>query len=306
MLNHTPPLNPVCVSCIFKKQMDRYPADAPRAQVMDYLRRLGDLLLNLPDGGSGPMLLEMISGVRRDVFGAAGAAMEPDYTALKRQYNALMMEVAAGEGLKDRVLAADDPVRVALGYAMIGNYIDFGALDTVDDGQLRALLSRAATEVSAEDAVYRTLAADLSSARRLTYLTDNCGEVVMDKMFVELLREMYPALSITVIVRGAPVLNDATMEDARQVDFDAIPGVHLMGNGDNIAGTALGRISEEARQALYGADIILAKGMANFETMQGCGLPVYYAFLCKCPMFADRFGVPLYSGMLVREDGKKS
>ncbi len=306
MIDHIPPLNPICVSCIFKKQMERYPVDAPREQVMAYLRRLGALLAELPECGSGPMLLEMIAEVRREVFGAAGAAMEPDYTALKRQYNALMMDMVAKEGISDRVRGAEDPVRVALGYAMIGNYIDFGALDSVAEDELRALLARAETEVSPQDTVYQDMATSLMAGRRLVYLTDNGGEIVMDKLLIELLRELYPGLAITVIVRGAPVLNDATVEDARQVGLDTIPGVRLMGNGDNIAGTALGRISEEARAALYGADVILAKGMANFETMQGCRLPVYYAFLCKCPMFADRFGVPLYSGMLVREAGEIS
>ena len=61
------------------------------------------------------------------------------------------------------------------------------------------------------------------------------------------------------------------------------------------------RISPAARAAITEADLILAKGQGNFETLQGCGLNVYYAFLCKCRFFADRFGVPVYTGMLVRE-----
>jgi uncharacterized protein with ATP-grasp and redox domains len=74
-----------------------------------------------------------------------------------------------------------------------------------------------------------------------------------------------------------------------------------MGNGDRLAGTDLTRISPEARAAITEADLIIAKGQGNFETLQGCGLNVYYAFLCKCQFFADRFGVPVYTGMLVRE-----
>lgn len=301
MNDQAPRLNPVCVTCIFKKQMERYPVDAPREQVMEYLRRLGALLADLPDRGSGPELLEWIATIRRAVFGDAGAALEPDYASLKRRYNALMMETAASERLSDRIRETDDPMSAALGYAMVGNYIDFGALDTVDEETLHGMLAHAAEEVSAENGTYLALQDDLATARRLVYLTDNCGEIVMDKLFIEVLRERYPSMAITVIVRGAPVLNDATPEDAHQIGLDSLPGVHLMGNGDNVAGTALGRISDEARAAIVEADVILSKGMANYETLQGCGLPVYYAFLCKCRMFADRFGVPLYTGMLVRE-----
>ncbi len=306
MNEHTPLLNPVCVSCICQKQMDRYPADAPRTQIMEYLRRLGALLADLPDHGSGPMLLEQIAGIRREVFGATAATLEPNYTALKQHYNAMMLDVAAEEDLFTRVCASDDPVRIALGYALVGNFIDFGALDTVDETQLHAMLATAEERISSEWDAYRQMMHDLSHSHHLVYLTDNCGEIVMDKLCVEVLQVVYPNLSVTVIVRGAPVLNDATVEDAAQVGLDTLPGVRLLSNGDNIAGTALGRISVEARKALYEADVIIAKGMANYETLQGCGLPIYYAFLCKCRMFADRFGVPLYSGMLVREDTEKS
>ena len=123
----------------------------------------------------------------------------------------------------------------------------------------------------------------------------------MDKLLIELLRELYPSLSVTVLVRGAPVLNDATMEDARQIGLDAIHGVSVMGNGDSIAGTVLERLSPEAFAAVMNADVLIAKGQGNYETLQGCGLRIYYAFLCKCQFFADRFSVPLLTGMLVRE-----
>ena len=123
----------------------------------------------------------------------------------------------------------------------------------------------------------------------------------MDKLLVQTLRRLYPDLEITVMVRGGQVLNDATMEDAVQVGFDRLDGVTVMGNGDRLAGTDLTRISPEAHAAMTSANLILAKGQGNYETLQGCGLNVYYAFLCKCQFFANRFGVPVYTGMLVRE-----
>jgi uncharacterized protein with ATP-grasp and redox domains len=162
-------------------------------------------------------------------------------------------------------------------------------------------LASAPDRIPADSPAYLSLKEKLATASSLTLLTDNCGEVVMDKLLVMTLRRLYPDLAVTVLFRGAPVLNDVTLEDARQVGFDALDGVTVMSNGDRLAGTALHRVSQEAYNAVTGADVVISKGQGNLETLQGCGLPVYYVFLCKCKLFADRFGVPVYTGMLLRE-----
>ncbi|MBE6652656.1 MAG: DUF89 family protein [Ruminococcaceae bacterium] len=295
-----PLLHPECVSCLIKKQIDIYPKSASREQVLTYMRRLGELMATLPDRTGGPAIMEAITDIRREVFGSAAALVERDYGTIKAHFNRLMMDFVASEGLLTRIWAAEDPLRAALGYAMTGNFIDFGAMDSVDEEKLRALLGSAAERVEAADPVYLSLRETLSTARRLTFLTDNCGEIVLDRLLVEVLRALYPDLAITVLVRGGEVLNDATMEDALQAGFDRVEGVCVMGNGDRLAGTDVDRVSPEAREALTAADLILAKGQGNYETLRGCGLPVFYVFLCKCRFFADRFGVPTYTGMLVK------
>ena len=298
---YTPVLHPACVSCLVKKQIDRYPASATREQALTYMRRLGEMMAELPDRTGGPAIMEAITDIRREVFGTAASEVEADYPALKSHFNALMMDFAAAEGVYDQILTTADPLRTALGYAMTGNFIDFGAMDSVDEGKLRALLSESPDRVASDLPAYTALQADLAKAHCLAFLTDNCGEIVMDKLLVQTLRHLYPDLKITVLVRGGQVLNDATMEDATQVGLDRLPGVTVMGNGDRLAGTDLTRVSHEAHTAITEADLIIAKGQGNFETLQGCGLNIYYAFLCKCRFFADRFGVPVYTGMLVKE-----
>ena len=298
---YTPVLHPACVSCLIKKQIDRYPASASREQVLTYMRRLGEMMAALPDRTGGPAIMEAITDIRREVFGETAAQVEADYPAIKRHFNSLMMETVATQGIFDTIMTSPDPLRAALGYAMTGNFIDFGAMDSVDEEKLLALLSESPERVAPDLPAYIALQADLSEAHRLAFLTDNCGEIVMDKLLVETLRRLYPNLAITVMVRGGQVLNDATMEDATQVGFDRLSGVTVMGNGDRLAGTDLTRISPEARTAITEADLIIAKGQGNYETLQGSGLNIYYAFLCKCQFFADRFGVPVYTGMLVKE-----
>ena len=305
-LHTPPPLHPACVACLVKKQIDRYPASASREEILAYMRRLGDMMGNMPDTANGPEIMEAITDIRREVFGDAAAGVEGDYAAIKSYFNRFMMELAEAEGIFDTIQTASDPLRVALGYAMTGNFIDFGAMDSVDEEKLASLLRSAPDRIPANHPAYRSLRESLATASTLILLTDNCGEVVMDKLLVMTLRRLYPDLAITVLFRGAPVLNDVTLEDAVQVGFDTLEGVTVMSNGDRLAGTALHRISPEAYAAVTGADLIISKGQGNLETLQGCGLPIYYVFLCKCKLFADRFGVPVYTGMLTREgDGRK-
>jgi uncharacterized protein with ATP-grasp and redox domains len=150
-----------------------------------------------------------------------------------------------------------------------------------------------------EDSTYVRLQTELLTAKRIVYLTDNCGEIVMDKLLMRVIRRLNPQAELTAIVRGDDVLNDATREDAEQVKLSEVACV--MDNGSDVAGTWLEDISEEAKSTLESADLILAKGQANFETLRGCGMNVFYLFMCKCEMFSKRFQVPRFTGMLVHD-----
>ncbi|MBR2561355.1 MAG: DUF89 family protein, partial [Eubacterium sp.] len=107
-------------------------------------------------------------------------------------------------------------------------------------------------------------------------------------------------IRITAVVRGGEIMNDVTQADADQIELQEVATV--MHNGDDIAGNALDRISDEAKKVLFSADTILAKGQGNFETLGGCGLNVFYLFLCKCDFFSQMFRVPLNTGMVLHDD----
>lgn len=130
----------------------------------------------------------------------------------------------------------------------------------------------------------------------MVYLTDNCGEIVLDKLFIRHIREEFPGLRITAIVRGEDVINDATRE-VRLTDL-----VPCIGNGNAAPGTVIKRLSEEAREALFSADVIISKGQGNFESLYGEGLNPYYLFLCKCELFVKRFGLAQYESVFAREE----
>lgn len=203
------------------------------------------------------------------------------------------------EELMRSIQESSDPLERALIYSRIGNYIDFAALSHVKKEELLSLIEDGKKEALDKEE-YRHFCEELVSARSLVYLTDNCGEIVLDKLVIRVLKERFPNLDIQVIVRGFPAANDATMEDALMCGLTEL--VPVIGNGNDVGGTWLPHISEESRFLIENADVIISKGQGNFETLHGCGLNIYYLFLCKCEWFMRMFRAEKFQGMFVNEN----
>ncbi|NLF28518.1 MAG: DUF89 family protein, partial [Clostridiales bacterium] len=211
---------------------------------------------------------------------------ENRFERLKRAYNELLLGHLPE--LRERAFRADDPLKLAVWMAMAGNYIDFGILREVDDDKLMETILTP-DEDALNPAELRRLRDDLARAKRLTYCLDNCGEIVLDRLLMEVIHATYPQIEIAALARGLPVLNDATRDDARSVGIGEI--ARVVGNGSNICGTQLEFLSDEALEAVCGADVVIAKGQGNFETLSGTGLNTYYLFLCKCRLYTPLFGM---------------
>ena len=278
---------------MLNKHLNNYPADAPKELVREYQEALVELTQQSGAVPTGPEVFHQVKETRKRLFGEG----EMDYTQIKRHFNDLMLGLE--EELEHRVLASEDPLKSAVQYAMMGNFIDFAALDRVEEGKLMELLDRAPV-IGMDEECLALMREQAAVSKTLTLITDNCGEIVMDKILLRQLKRLNPDLAITVIVRGAPVANDATMEDAQQVGLTELG--RCMGNGTATDGTVLRILSREAREAIVKADMVIAKGQANYETLYGCGCNVFYIFMCKCMLFMDRFKVPQFTGILTRED----
>ena len=280
-----------CMHCLVKRQAEnikKYPDEEKKAE---YLGKVLGIIAENAAEEPAPVLLSHIGRLHEEYFGKPFS-----FDELKKGYNAMLMEKETE--IRQKISRADDPLALALRFSQIGNYIDFGALGSVDDEKLRDFLEQAETLPLSED-TYLKFTENLKTAKKLVFLTDNCGEIVLDKLLLETIAKAYPHLECTVIVRGEPVLNDATMEDALQVGIDACGKV--IPNGTNIAGTYIPWVSAEAKAELDAADILISKGQGNFESLHGCGLNIYYLFLCKCQWFMERFGLPQYSGVFINE-----
>lgn len=285
-------LNPFCMCCALNKQEQKIRHYPDMEKKTEYMKKVMALIANTEEKDCAPSLSVDIQKLYSSFW---DCPME-DFTEIKREYNQLMLNME--DSLENKIRKSEDPLEKSLLYARIGNYIDFAALSNVDQATVLTLLEEKSTE-SLDEEEYRNFLRELSSAKKLVYLTDNCGEVVLDKLAVKILKEKYPNLDITVIVRGYPVVNDATMEDAEEIGLTDL--VRVIGNGSNVGGTWIPGITSEARNLLYDADLIIAKGQGNFETLNDCGLNIYYLFLCKCDLFQRRFHAENLQGMFLNE-----
>ena len=283
--------NSYCTQCLLKKHLTNYPDTATEEERLTYIRRLFSILTDIAPGESSPVIVNRILTLQKEMFDQF-----VDYTDIKKHFNQLMLEQE--DWIYADISSATDPIRRALQYVMKGNYIDFGVLSDVNSEKLMELLSQAKDQ-TIDEQIFEELMQDLTSAKNMVLLTDNCGEIVLDKLLIRTIMSQFPDLQIHVIVRGGHALNDATMEDACQVGLPDL--VKVIGNGTCLQGTYLPDISKEARDLLEQADVILAKGQGNFESLQYCGLNIYYLFLCKCDLFTKRFHTHLYNGILTND-----
>lgn len=276
---------------MIKKYIYSYPENATEAEKLAYVRRLLGIMQNAEDSLSAPVLLDKVDKLLWDMF-----KIKKDFTEAKRYFNNVMLEESGD--IRKAIEQSNDPLLTSIKYSMTGNYIDFGTLNKVDENELKRLLDESYKHpVSPE--VYGSLRKDLIAAKEIVFLTDNCGEVVIDKLLMEQIRKTNPEAKFTAIVRGGDVLNDATMADAEQIDLKSVADV--IDNGNEIAGTYEDKLSDEARYVIDSADVIIAKGQANFETLRMCGRNIYYIFMCKCDLFAREFGVEKYTGIIVND-----
>lgn len=220
-----------------------------------------------------------------------------NYYNLKSKYNQYMLKKE--EQIKDEIRRSDDPLKASIYFCCAGNYIDFGVHGKIDDSILEKLLKKAKEEVINENEI-NSFKRELSHAKSLVYITDNCGEIVMDKILIEIIKQLYQGIHITIMVRGEDIINDATIVDAKEVGLDKKAAI--VDNGLPIGGISLENLPEQSKSLLDEADIIISKGMGNFESLYGEGYQPYYMFLCKCDLFVKRFGLKMYEAVFARED----
>jgi hypothetical protein len=256
------------------------------------LRGVLDLLREVDREVPPPLVARQVYAVVHEVL----AAPDP-YAQIKRECNARALELLPR--LRAQVQAAADPFAAAVKVALAGNIIDFGTGKAFD---LERTSERVGdTKPTVDDTP--ALAERLRAARSLLYLADNAGEIALDALLLEQLPE---DLLVTLAVRGGPIINDATEEDAAAVGLDR--RATIIRPASALPGVCLEEAGEELREAFAGADVIISKGQGNFETLHGVAdqYPIFFIFMVKCGVIAQHTGLPEGEPVVVEQRGFKA
>ena len=272
-----------CIPCMVKQTIDavRIGVDDEKMQreaINNTLKYLQEADLEL----SPPELGKNIYRIIRETTGITDL-----YGEEKFRFNRFVLDNY--NLLKKIVYLSDDPVYLAAKLSIAGNQFRFQKGNA--DVQLRDMLADI-HKISFAIDDYSQFLDDILKTKNILYLADNAGEIVFDKLFIEVLKKFYPERGheFTVVVRGAPIINDATMKDAEMIDLDDVASV--IDNGDNAPATLLHQVSDHMRAIYDSAELVISKGQGNFESLNEEDKKIYFLFSVKCPVISKELNAP--------------
>lgn len=285
-------LDEECKGCLYNSQLKKVQREQGEGEKLDLFKsRVKALCENPPAHYCAPLLMRDIDGIHRDIFGCG-----IDYSREKSLFNRLLLNLESE--IFDRAVASADPVEEALKFSMAANYIDFARLGDLNEQSVDYVLT-VAERAEVDKSVLQSLKSRLKTAKSLCFLHDNCGEIVMDKIFLRVIKREYPDIVPVSVVRGSPIINDVTLTDAEEVGLGKVANV--VENGAGVPGTYLEEISEQTKKLLSESDVIISKGLGNLETLYGEGYNIFYAFNCKCAHIAERFNLKMWAAAFIEE-----
>jgi len=208
------------------------------------------------------------------------AGSHDPYRSVKEQFNRFAL--ALYPRLQEMVQTSANPFESAVRLAIAGNIIDCGVNTTIDQSVIEDTIAATLSESLTGDV--DELEDTVLSAGKILYLGDNTGEIVFDKLLINRL----PIDRVTFAVRGKPIINDATMEDAVITGMtDLVPVVE---NGSDAPGTILEECTNNFKEVFEAADLVIAKGQGNYETLSESSKKIFFLLKAKCPVVAEHIG----------------
>jgi len=277
---------PACYPCLLRQAQSALQlADVDQATRERTLEKIIPILENADPALSPAALADQTNQIIREESGKDDPYREMKAVSHQRAQ-------AVFEDLRRLVNQAENPVLQAIKVAAVGNVID-----VVHDHQSLDLLEEvtAAVEQPLSGKDFPAFQAYLKASDQLLYLADNVGETVFDRVLIE-------TLDIPVIyaVKSAPILNDATREDALKAGIDQ--AAEVITTGSRGPGTLLEQCSDEFLDVFHSSGVVLAKGQANYETLDDQGPKVFFLLRIKCAVLGREIGFPL--GDLVLKQGE--
>ena len=282
-----------CIGC-YKKNLERL------VRICDLDPELGEAFEDIlarearptEDGRVHPQLMGELWEQMAPLMGT-----DDPYRDVKAAFNRLLLE---REPDCERALAAsDDPYQLALRYSAAGNLIDVAPGHDFGEDAVHDLLAQVpGLEFAIDDS--ESLHEAILAAKKVVVLADNCGEIVLDKVLIRQLARERPDCDFVYVVRGGNIQNDVTMVDAEQVGIGEV--ARVVSSGAAIPCTVPARSSAEMRREFYDADVVIAKGMGNYESLgfDWARPDIWYLMMAKCEVVADHAHAPLMSLVCLR------
>lgn len=266
-----------CIPCFIRQSLDALKQTTDDENIIkNALRRVLKEASEFDYNLSPPEMGQII----HDIIRQESSNNDP-YSDIKKRSN----ECALGLyfDIKSKVMLSEDSYMSAIRFSLAGNILDFALISAWDMGKIDDSFSKAMTHPIDID-VSEELRGEIKTANNILILGDNAGETVFDKIFIE---NLQTSAEIYYAVKESPIINDATVQDAKDVGLDTVST--LISNGTNAPGTLLKQCSDEFLKAFNTADVIIAKGQANFETLNQEKNKIYFLTQIKCAVIAERY-----------------
>lgn len=281
-------INFKCYDCIFKlilelsEKLGGSSDEKKKALANEMLEHFTNISAR---GGSPPELLAHLWG---EINVRESGTFDP---MADIKHNSTQLALKLLPQLRQIVERAENPFDAALCLAVAGNIIDYGINRDLDlAGVEESILSVINQPYDKEAA--KELKKRMDEAETIFYMLDNCGEAVIDRLVMEPYKD-----KLTIGVRGKPVLNDVTVADALESGIDFAP---IVDTGDATAGVSFTRSGKGFLEKLHSADLVIAKGQGNFESMEHIfKRPVFYLFRAKCEVITTLLNCPFNSIQII-------
>jgi len=282
-----------CIPCFIRQALDasRLATDDEKLQEQ-VVRRIAVLANDLDMSQSPPLMGQKIHRIIRELVG-----IEDPYRGIKIKFNEAALKLYPK--MRQEIINSDQPLDIAVRLAIAGNIIDFGVDGTLQDSDLEKVISECLA-ADFTDVQLNPFQQAINDAREILYIADNAGEIVFDRLLIEQL----PIEKITVAVKGSPVINDATMDDAVIAGLPKI--VDVIDNGSDAPGTILETCSQSFRNRFKNADLIIAKGQGNYETLSDIDKNIFFILKAKCPVIAGDIGCEVGEMILQKSNSFKN
>ena len=281
-----------CIPCFTRQALDaaRMVSDSPAVHE-EIVRRVMSMAARMDFSQPPPVVGQKIHRIIRVLTG-----VDDPYRQVKDRFNRFALELYPG--MKRRIACSADRFETAVRLAIAGNVIDLGLKSEVSEAEVeRAIEEALAAPLPTESIV--GLRESIAQADDILYIADNAGEIVFDRLLIE---ELLPK-RVTVAVRGHAVLNDATRADAEAAGL--LDMVEVIDTDSDAPGTVLTDCSDEFLERFAHADLVLAKGQGNYETLSDADAEVFFLLKAKCEVIAEDIGCEPGSVVVRRNRGRE-